>query len=81
MFHRIDDPGGLDPRRLVNLAVRLPAYQGITAARARLEQQDTGADPFAATDGVRFVDSDSGALAADPVFGDWMDVTVVGGEG
>jgi hypothetical protein len=39
-FHRIDDPMTIDGPRYFSLALRLPAYSGVLAARAEKIRQD-----------------------------------------
>lgn len=40
VFHRVDDLEGMPARRFFGFVVRLPAYQGVLAARMEAERQE-----------------------------------------
>lgn len=55
-FHRVDDPESLSADRLWALVERLPAYDGVLAARLRKEDEDgspQGASGAGGSGGVR----------------------------
>lgn len=82
-FYGVDDMLGLPGPRFLRLAFRVPAYAGVMAARAetirRAETEPAPVTPRAAArvadpNGPRVVPGDRTALAADPVFGDLMEI-------
>jgi hypothetical protein len=77
-FHRIDDIEAMDAVRFFKLAVRLPAYAGVLAARALAEQQaaESGSSPSGSpasrsSDDYQVAPTRQ-AMAADPVLSQVM---------
>lgn len=56
VFHRVDDPQGMPAHRLFMLAERLPAYQGVLAARLEQERDTTQPAVAGRSGGVRRYD-------------------------
>ena len=82
-FYGVDDMLALPGPRFLRLAMRTVAYQGVMAARAeairRADAEPTptpraAAAPVSDPNGPRVVPGDRAALAADPVFGDLMEI-------
>jgi hypothetical protein len=61
-------PHRLHPQILIDLAVRLPAYSGVVAARSRAEAEDGPTAVVGAGD-LREVEASQAALLVDPILG------------
>jgi hypothetical protein len=75
VLHRVDDPEALHPYRFVDLAMRLMAYQGAVRFGVQEEANTDDASAPAALDQDRTVDSEY--AAADPILGQFVEVTRV----
>jgi hypothetical protein len=66
-FHRVDDIYLMSSARFFILANRLPAYQGVLAARVMQEQEDQKPAPRAGTGETRRVlDASHESIRSDP---------------